>query len=144
MKLLNIQTANTTNQQVVAGALLNLGNVVRKYCKPTSCCVPTFSYTNGGNAITLNASGYYKIDFNATFTGATAGDGIIAMYVNGLPLPQALGSQTITTAETEIRSTSFSTIVRVLPNAPLTISFVNTSTIDLDISLANVVITKIC
>lgn len=66
------------------------------------------------------------------------------MYVNGLPLPQATASQSIATANTEVRSISFSTIVRVLPNAPLTISFVNTSTIALDLQLSNVVITKIC
>lgn len=47
-------------------------------------------------------------------------------------------------ANSKVRSISFSTIVRVLPNAPLTISFVNTSTIALDLQLSNVVITKIC
>jgi hypothetical protein len=143
-KLLNLQVANTLSQEVASGSLVNLGSVVRKYCKPTACCVPTFSYTNNTNSITLNASGYYDVEFNAVFTGQTAGVGTITMYVNGLPLPQATASETITTANTEVRSVSYSTIVRVLPNAPLTISFVNTSAIDLDLQLSNVVITKIC
>ena len=143
-KLLNLQVSNISSQEIASGSLVNLGSVVRKYCKPTPCCVPTFSYTNNSNSITLNASGYYKIDFNATFTGQAVGVGTISMYVNGLPLPQATASQSIATANTEVRNISFSTIVRVLPNAPLTISFVNTSTIALDLQLSNVVITKIC
>ena len=143
-KLLNLQVSNITSQTVESLGLVNLGNVVRKYCCANQCGIPTFSYTNGNNAITLNQAGYYKIDVNATFSGSASGVGSLTLYVNGLPLSHATASETITTATTEQRSIAFTTTIRVLPNAPITISLVNTSAIDLTILPSTVSITKIC
>lgn len=81
--------------------------------------------TNNSNSVVLNAAGYYQIDLTATFTAGTAGDVEIKLQANSADIPSAVASTTITTADTEIRSLSFSTIVRVLPYSPVVITAVN-------------------
>lgn len=143
-KLLNLQISNITSQEVAEQEIVNLGNVVRKYCMANACGIPTFTFANGTNSVTFNQAGYYKVDVNATFSSATPGVGTLELYANGMPLSQALASETITTANTELRSIAFSTTIRVLPNAPVTISLVNTSTIPLTIEPVTVNVVKIC
>lgn len=139
-KLLNIELANATVTSAATNDIVNLGNIVRKHC---CLCnnVPTFSYNNL-NAISLNQPGYYLVTVNATFTG-DAGNATLTLNSNGINIPYAGASETITTANTEYRSISFTTAVRVLPNAPIILTVKNNG-VTLSVNTINVDIVKIC
>lgn len=123
-KLLNLEVANITSQTLTTNALVNLGNITRKYCVKCNC-KPTFSYENGGTSISLNQAGYYVVRINSTFSGVP---GVVTLQLNanGIAVPQAQVSETITTANTEVRSMSFSTIVKVLPCSTVPLTVTNT------------------
>lgn len=109
MLLLGVK--NTTPQTVLTGGLINLGSVYRRYCKKNSCGVKTFDFN--ANSIALQQQGMYKITVSATFNGTAAGTATIQLLENGIVVPGALASHTITTAGTEIRSISFDYFVLV-------------------------------
>lgn len=141
-KLLNLELTNTLSQNVIVDGLANLGNITRKYCCTSSNGVSTFTFANGSSSVSINQCGYYQVKVNATFTSGSTGTATIQLKSNGVSIPQAQASETITTADTEIRSLSFGTIVRVLPNAPITLTIANTG-IATDISILNIEMVKI-
>lgn len=144
--MLLLGTKNTTAQTVLTNGLINLGVNYRKYCKRTSEGLPTF--VNNGNSITFNGSGFYKITATFVGTGTTAGNVTIQMYENGVAIPGAISTNTITTASTELRTFTIDYIVKVDNEcilgcwsvAPKTISFVNTG---VGATFTNVVVNSI-
>lgn len=46
----------------------------------------------------------YNIDAKITFSGATAGNASLSVYKNGVAIPFAVASETITTPTTEVRT----------------------------------------
>lgn len=131
--MLLIGTRNSTSQVVASGGLVNLGEVYRRYCKKNSCGIGAFNF--GGSSISLQHSGIYKITVSATFTSPVAGDVTLQLFENGVAIPSALATETITTADTETRSVSFDIYVLVDKDCILgtntisveTLSLVNTS-----------------
>ena len=109
MLLLGVK--NFTSQDVLADGTINLGSVYRKYCKKNDCGVKTFDFI--GNSITLNHSGIYKITATATFTAPVAGDVTISLFENGVAIPGAEATETITPATTESRSVALDYFVLV-------------------------------
>ena len=140
-KLLN--TRNLAPQTVLAGGVVNQGTTYRRYFPPCSC---SKAIVNNGTSVSLNATGMYKIVVEATFTSASAGDVTLQLFANGEPIVGAFATETITTADTEVRSVSFSTYVvvdqtRVLGiNAisPIAITLVSTGTTDVDFTRVQV------
>lgn len=102
--MLLIGTENTGNQTVLANGTISIGTgqAYRKYCKPARCGVPTFA--SNSNGITLNGQGIYHL--TATFIGAGTAAGILTvqMLENGEPVVGGVASETITTADTELRT----------------------------------------
>lgn len=102
--MLLIGTENTGNQTVLTNGTISIGTgqAYRKYCKPARCGVPTF--VSNSNGITLNGQGIYHL--TATFIGAgtTAGVLTVQMLENGVPVVGGVASETITTADTELRT----------------------------------------
>jgi len=80
----------------------------------------------GSNSIVLNAPGYYKVNLSVTFTAPVAGDVTITLNNNGVPVQGITGSETITTAETEVRTITLSGIVRTFCNSVSSLTIVNT------------------
>ena len=109
MLLLGVK--NFTSQDVLAGGLINLGQVDRRYCRKNTCGIRTFDFA--GTSITLNHSGIYKITATATFTAPVAGDVTISLFENGVAIPGASATETITTATTESRSIALDYFVLV-------------------------------
>lgn len=64
--------------------------------------------------IQLNQRGVYLVEVNGYATGAAAGDDVIQLYVNGLPVPQAQDS--FTAAAATIDNFGFKTFVQVAEN----------------------------
>lgn len=141
--LLNIEVANTSSQVVASGGFCNLGLVLRKYCKST-CCTSTFSYTPSSTELTLNQTGYYKVDVVMSVSSSSTGDAEVSLFANGLELPQTNMVESIATASTEFRTLSFTTTIRVFNNSPITLKIANVGTIPLTIEPLDMDIVKIC
>lgn len=93
---------NTTTQTVPINGIINLGTVYRKNCKRTRSGLPT--YVTNGSSVTLNGTGFYHITATAVGSGTAAGVLTAQLYENGVAIPGAISSSTITTANTELRT----------------------------------------
>lgn len=146
--MLLIGTKNTNTQTVLADGTIDIGSVYRKYCKKNSCCVSTFSRTS--TDITLQQSGIYHVTATFVGTGESAGNLTVQLLENGVVVPGALSTETITTPTTEIHTfvIDYYIIVdcdSILGNNDVvskTISFENASTIDATFTNVVVNITK--
>ena len=105
-----------TAASVAANGVLPLTTIARRLGR---------AITNGSNSVVLNVPGYYEINVTETFTAPAAGTVTLKLQRGSEDIPGATASTTITTATTEVRSLSYSTIVRVLPFGPVTITALN-------------------
>ena len=109
--MLLLGTRNTSTQDLAVGDTLDLGLVYRKYCKKNNCGVKAFDFN--GDAITLQHSGIYHITATITFTAPVAGDVTFQLVDNATPIIGAIATETITTATTEVRTTTIDYYVLV-------------------------------
>lgn len=100
MLLIGIQ--NTTSQTLISGENINLGAVYRRYCRRSSCGTPSFSAS--GTDLTINAAGIYHVTATMVCTATVAGIVSAEFAANGVAIPGAISSETITTAGTEQRT----------------------------------------
>lgn len=100
-----IYTANTASTAVAVNGVVPLGSVIRRF----GCAV-----SSSGNAINLNERGYYNIDISATFTASAAGNVTLTVFQNGVAIPGATATTTITTDATQVASLSIPAVARVL------------------------------
>lgn len=115
-----IDVATTTSTSVLAGATLPLATIVRRRGRDVDLL---------GNSVAVIdcGSNFYLVTVTATFTAPVAGVISIALQQNGAAVTGATASTTITTASTEVRSLSFSAIVRTYNSAGVdALSIVNT------------------
>ena len=103
--------SNTAPQAVVAGGLVNLGTVYRRFSKKNDCGVNTFDFS--GTSVSLNHKGIYKVEVNAVASAPAAGEVTLQLEQNGVLIPAAFSSETITTATTELRTLTFSYFILV-------------------------------
>lgn len=107
----------------------------------------TVKHADGTPSFTLTKPGYYYITFNGTITNTAAGIVTVELLNGGVAVPGAEASVT-TAADTDERSLSFATIVRVLPSCcaidnTTTLTVANTG-VAATYSVANINITKLC
>lgn len=100
-----IYTANTSGAEVPIGNTVPVGSIIRRYGR----CVDAT-----GSAINLQEPGYYLADISATVSAAVVGDVVLALTQDGVPVPGARASGTITTATTQTETLSITAIVRVM------------------------------
>lgn len=130
--MLILGTQNTGSQTVLTDGVVSLGNVYRKYCKRASNGLPTFATTSNG--VTLNGQGIYHLTATFIGSGTAAGTLTVQMLENGTPVVGGVASETITTADTELRTLVIDRYVLVDSTCLLgcnstlakTISFTNT------------------
>lgn len=131
--MLLIGTKNIGTQTVLPDGIINIGSVYRRYCKKNACGFPAFSRT--ANDISLQHSGIYHITATLVGSGDVAGVITVQLAVNGELVDGAISSETITTADTELRTFVIDYYVLVDKDCILgsestiaqTISLVNTS-----------------
>lgn len=131
--MLLIGTKNFATQTVLEGGVVGLGSVYRRYCKKNRCGIPAFSVTSNG--ISLQHEGIYHLTATFVGSGSAAGDLIIQLALNGVLVDGAVSTQTITTADTEIRTWVIDYYVKVDSGCVLgvestdvqSVSFVNVS-----------------
>ena len=75
-----IYTVSSAVQAVVAGNSLSLGSTIRRF----GC-----STTLSGNAIALNAPGYYDVDVSVTAIPTAAGTVSVTLFQDGVAVPGA-------------------------------------------------------
>lgn len=100
-----INVATTSSTAVVTGGTLPLATIVRKRGNE-------INLSGNAVAITDTGSNYYLVTVTATFTAPVTGVVKLDLQQNGTNVTGATASTTITTASTEVRSLSFSAIVR--------------------------------
>ena len=91
-----------TSQTVPALGTIGVGSVYRRYCKKNSCGAKTFDNTS--TTITLQHQGIYHVTATLVGTATAAGVVTVQLLENGVAIPGALFSETITTADTELRT----------------------------------------
>lgn len=131
-----IDVALTTSSEVLANGIVPLGAITRK----RGCNLGL-----SGNAISIvdDYNNYYLVTVTATFTAPAAGVVTLNLQQNGNVVTGATASTTITTADTEVRSLSFSKYIKTFNGCGIdTLSFVNAgvaatfSNIDVTVSKA--------
>ena len=116
-----IKTVSSTVSSVLANGVVPIGStLVTGYCKAAMTL-------NGNLSISVNDScvNGYLVTVNATFTAPAAGTVALNVSRNGTPIDGATASTSVATANTEVRSLSFATIVKSVPSAPDTLTLVN-------------------
>ena len=113
-----IYMTSTTESAVLANGVIPLTTIQRRRGKVIQ---------NGTNSVILNAPGYYKVTASVTFTAPVAGDVTVELQKNNVSVPGVSGSETITTATTELRTITLTGIVRVFCSEDITtLTLVNT------------------
>lgn len=107
-----ISVATTAPTSVLANGTIPLATVVRRYGCPLNL---------SGNSISIIdcGSNYYLVNVTATFTAPAAGTVTLTLQQNGVDVVGATASTTVSTASTEVRSLSFSAIVRTFNNSSI-------------------------
>ena len=108
----NIYAVTTASSAVVANGTLPLATIVRRRGNNLNL---------SGNSISIAdcGSNYYLVNVNATFTAPEAGVVTLNLQQNGVNVTGATASTTVTTPTTEVRSLSFTAIVRTFNNSTL-------------------------
>lgn len=104
-----IDVATTTSTAVIANGILPLQTIVRR----RGCDI---NMSGNSVAITDCGSNFYLVTITVTFTAPAAGIVTLNLQQNGVNVVGATASATVTTAATEVRSLSFSAIVRTFNN----------------------------
>ena len=130
--MLLLGTKNISTQTVLADGIINIGSVYRKYCKKDRCGTTTFARSS--QDVTLQQEGIYHVTATFVASGDTAGVVTIQLVENGIEAEGAFASETITTADTELRTLVIDYYILVDKDCVLgnestiakTISFLNT------------------
>lgn len=95
--MLLLGTKNFGTQTVLTDGIVNVGSVYRKFCK-------CGAFSRSANDITLQANGIYHVTATLVGSGDVAGVVTVQLALNGELVDGAFSSQTITTADTELRT----------------------------------------
>ena len=136
--MISSYNATTQNVAVDAAYVFDTNRIV------TGC---TVGHVPGTTTFALTKPGYYYVTFNTTFTTEATGIATVELRNGATAVPGANAAETITTAG-DTKSLAFATIIKVLPSCAMidntvTLTFVST-TLALDVTTANVNITKLC
>ena len=131
-----IDVATTGSNTVATNGALPLSNITRR----DGDCIDL-----GGNSIILSeyGSNYYFVTVTATFTAPVEGVVTLNLQQNNSNVVGATGSSTVTTATTEVRSISFSKIIRTFNCQGTTLLTVVNSGVEATLSNIDVSVFKI-
>ena len=120
---------NLTPQTV--DGLVNLGAVYRKNCRRNDCGIPTFSNTS--DSVTLNHKGFYHVTTVLTVTADAATDIVVSLLQNGVELPAATTTVTITAAD-DFANVTLDYYILVTSNCVLGVTSVTPATIQVSVT----------
>ena len=129
----SIYVGANASSSVVTGAVVPLTTVVHRENGNSSSEIDLV-----GNAIVIETGcrcrPRYNLDARITFTGATAGTATLAIYRNGVAIPYATASETITTPTTEVRTVTIPAAILTDRCSNNTLTIVNTGAIGLTVT----------
>ena len=96
-----IQTANQSIQTIAENSIINPGSTQRRF----GC-----NLRLSGNGIEVNGEGYYTVDANVTVAPTAIGEVTVALYNNGVQIPGAIASGSVSTAENPVNLSIITTI----------------------------------
>lgn len=130
-----IDVATTTSTSVLSGGTIPFSTVVRRRGREVG---------QAGSAVAISdcGSNFYLVSVTATFTAPATGVVQLTLQQNGSSVVGGTASTTISTASTEVRSLSFTAIVRTFNNTNLvdTLTLLNSG---VAITLSNVAMSVI-
>ena len=134
-----ISSYNITAQEVVANGLLTFS---------TDRILTGCTATRDGQTFQLNKPGYYYVTFNADSAATTAaGDIVIVLQNNGVEVPGAIATQTVSAADDAV-NLAFTTIIRVPPSCCAVDNTANLTLVNTGVAATytnvNINITKLC
>lgn len=88
-----IQTTNQSSQTVAENSIISLGSVLRRF--GCNCRL-------SGNAIEVEGEGYYKIDATVTAVPTAAGNVTVALYEDGVQIPSATATESVTATDSPV------------------------------------------
>lgn len=112
--------ANTNMQTLEDRQIINFGTPVRRYGRNINM--------SGGN-VTANGEGYYLVDATVTGTSVVGGIATLQLYANGVPIPGANASETITAAETFALTVPTGFRIKCCEEVTITANILNVDTV---------------
>lgn len=97
-----IYTANTATQALVAGNIISLGSIIRRF----GCSVNL-----NGSGVNLKEPGYYDVKASITAAPTAVGTVTAALFRNGVAVPGAVASASVSTANNSV-TLPIATLVR--------------------------------
>ena len=88
-----IQTAYTNSQALAVNDTIPLGSVIRRY----GC-----NLTLNGNSVLAKGEGYFTITGAVTLAPEAIGDVSIAAFMNGVQIPGAVSTGSVSTADNSV------------------------------------------
>lgn len=122
-----------TPASILAGGTLPLTTVARRI---------TPRIQLGSDSANISCPGYYEVTATVTFTADAAGDVTIALFQSGVAVPGVTATETVTTADTEVRTVTLHGIVRVRCE-PIALSLTNASEVAITASNISLSVTRI-
>ena len=118
---------------------------------PMTTIVRRFNRTKAVSEININANSViidtktccqprYNVWATITFTAPVAGDVTFSIYQDGVVIPLATATATVTTAETQVITLPLKTSIKAKGCATSAISIVNTGAVAVDIVNANILV----
>lgn len=108
--MLFIASRNTASQDLAIGGIVNLGTTYRTSYRR---CNGVRTFENTGTSILTNQAGIYSVLVTATVSAPAAGDVVLQLQSNGVTIPSAIATETISTAATEFRTVTIQAHVLV-------------------------------
>jgi len=135
----NLINAGTNISTVVLpNGILPITTIVKRFNRVNA----TNEVNAIGNAIAIETKNCNKPRYNIfatiTFTAAAAGDVVISAYQDGVEIPLATTSATVTTADTQIITLPITTSIVAKGCGTTLITLINTGTINITVTNVNI------
>lgn len=129
-------TATTVN----VGGIIPLTTVVKRFNR----CNAKSEINLVGNSIAIETENCCRPRYNAvasiTFAGATAGNGIVSIYQDGVAIPLANATATITTPLTQYVTVTIPVSIQTKGCTTTALTLVNTGAIGITVINANILV----
>jgi hypothetical protein len=129
-----ILAGSNTSASVPVGAIVPLTTTIKRFNR----CGANSEVDRVASAISIDANckgsdPRYNVDVMVTFAGASAGNGIISVYQNGIAIPFANATGTITTATSQYITVTIPTSIKVDKGTETALTIVNTGAIGITV-----------
>ena len=135
-----IYAGTNTATAVNVGGTIPMNTIVKRFNR----CNASSEINAVGNSVIIETEKCCKPRYNGiasvTFAGATAGNGIISVYQDGVEIPLANATSTITTATTQYTTVTIPFSIQAKGCTTTALTLVNTGAIGITVINANMLV----